>query len=81
MRIDKSLPALLLAAILGTALSACQRQPTPSARGVDLPTLHGERFGAPPGPGVGEDKPARPGSGQGFDPHHRRPPGPVLIAT
>lgn len=82
MRIDKSPSAPLLAAMPGIALSACQRQPTPSARGsLDLPTLPGERFGAPSSPGAREGKPAWPGSGLAFDPHHRPPPGPALIAS
>lgn len=79
MRIDKCLPALLLAAMLGTALSACERQPTPSAGGTaHLPTMPGERFGAPSGPGLGERKP---GSGEAYDPHHPPPPRPALIAS
>ena len=78
MRIDKHLPALVLAAMLGTALSACQRQEVPSTR-IDfgLPAPPGERFGTAPVPGTNAEQ--SPGTGGSFDPGHPPARGPGLI--
>lgn len=79
MRIDNRLPALVLAAVLGTALLGCQRQATPAmGSGGGVPLKHGERFGAPP---AGAEQPAGPGYGDGLGPHHPPVRRPVLIAT
>jgi hypothetical protein len=79
MRSDNRLPALLLAAVLGTALIGCQRQETPSMdRGTRLPLIHGERFGAPP---MGAETPAGPGTGQGLPPNHPPIRKPALIVA
>jgi hypothetical protein len=73
------LPALVLAAVLGTALIGCQRQATPSTgSGAGVPMMHGERFGAPP---AGAQQPAAPGHGDGLGPHHPPVRRPVLIVT
>lgn len=82
MRSYKSLLALLLAAVLGTVLTACQREEIPSPKSEPgLPLPQGERIGAPPGPGASDKKLLQPGAGEGVDPHHpwRRPAG--LIET
>ena len=78
MRIDKCLPGLALAAILGTALIGCERHETPATRtDLGLPALPSGRFGVPPAPGGNGEQPVSPGSGGSFDPH--RPPAPRLI--
>lgn len=71
MRIDKSLSALLLAAILGTALTACQRQEMPPPKShPGLPLPQSERSDAPLGPDATVKIPPRPGAGEAVDPHH-----------
>ncbi|HJV92508.1 MAG TPA: hypothetical protein VJ572_03480 [Azonexus sp.] len=73
MRIDKSLPPLVVAAMLGAALIGCQRQETPLPKSdIVLPSLQGGPFG----PGAGQELPLRPGAGESIDSQHpplRRP--------
>lgn len=57
MRIEKSLPPLVVAAMLGAALIGCQRQETPLPKSdIVLPSFQG----APPlGPGAAQEAPRR----------------------
>lgn len=76
MRIEKCLPPLVVAAMLGIALIGCQRQDTPQPKSdIALPMFQGEpRFGAPLGPG--QELPRHPGAGETMDSQHpplRRP--------
>lgn len=78
MRIEKSLPPLVVAAMLGAALIGCQRQEIPLPKSeIVLPLIQGEqRFGAPLGPGAIQELPPRPGAGESIDSQHpplRRP--------
>ncbi|HSG24151.1 MAG TPA: hypothetical protein VLA64_14475 [Azonexus sp.] len=71
MRIDKSLSALLLAAMLDTALTGCQRQEMPPPKSeLGLPLPQGERFGAPFGPPATDKNSPRPSARDAVDPHH-----------
>lgn len=82
MRINKSLSALLLAALLGTALTACQRQEMPPRSDFGLPLPKGERSGAPLGPDATVKTPPQPGAGEAVDPHHpwiKKQPGLIEI--
>jgi hypothetical protein len=82
MRIDKRLPGLALAAILGATLIACQRQEMPSTRiDLGLPAVPDGRFSAPLAPGANREQAAPPGFGGTFDPHHPPTRRPGLIET
>lgn len=73
MRNEKSLPPLVVAAMLGAALIGCQRQETPLPKSdIVLPSFQG----APLGPGAAQELPRRPGAGESIDaqqPPLRRP--------
>lgn len=67
MRLDQSLSALLLAAMLGSAMTACQRQPTPPPLS-EAGWPPGERSVVRPGPSAVQPNQPRPGAGEAVEP-------------
>lgn len=63
MRIDRNVQVLVLAALLGSGASACQREEIPSPKAdVVAPAMPGDRLGA------GDENRARPGARDAHEP-------------